>query len=138
MADEVLGLGTHFEGASLGEVLTLRDLEGPNEEAEDIKVSSNIDAVADAGVNFSHRFRPGMTDPGEIKLTAVYTANGYNAARDGRRVQQVFTITAEDGSTLVTTDESYIKSVSPSYPWEGEAVFDIVVKVSGDSEFSPA
>lgn len=136
MADEVIGVGTQFEGNALGQVLTLRDIDGPNEEADDIDVSSNVDAVV--ATRFTRRYRPGMVDPGEIKLTAVYTAAGYNTVRDNLRVQQIFTITAEDGSTLATTNESYIKSVSPSYPWEAEAVYDVVIKVSSDSTYTPA
>ena len=136
MADEIIGPGTSFSGTALGELVTVRDIEGPNEEADDIDVSSNLDA--DAAVKFKRRFRPGMVDPGEITLTCVMHAASYSACRDNKRVEQAFTITSEDGSTLVTTDESYIKSVSASYPWEEEAVFDVTIKVSGDSTYTPA
>lgn len=138
MADEVLGVGTSFSGSALGEILTCRDIEGPNAEADDIDVSSNVDAVADAGINFHRRFRPGLVDGGEIKITAVFTAAGYASVLDNLRVQQAFTITSEDGSTLVTGLESYIKSVSAAFPYEEEATFEFTVKVSGESTFTPA
>lgn len=132
MADEVIGPGTQLSGTSLGAVLTLRDVEGPNEEADDIEVSSNVDAVVTAGINFRKRFRPGMVDPGEVKFTAVFTTAGYSAARSAIRTQQAFTITLENASTITLGDESYIKSVSPSYPWEEEAVYDVVIKASSE------
>jgi hypothetical protein len=134
MADEVVGIGTTFAGTALTAILTVRDIEGPNEECDDVDVSSNIDATG----RHSRRFRPGFSDPGEIKVTVVFTKTAYAAALTNYRVQQAFTITAEDGSTIVTTAESYVKSISPSFPWEEEAVFDLVIKVSGDSTFTPA
>lgn len=134
MADEVLGVDTQFEGSALGDVLTCRDIEGPNEEADDVEVTSNVDATG----RHCRRYKPGFVDPGEIKVTVVWTAAAYGAALSNLRVQQSFTITTADGSTLETTNESYIKSVSPTYPYEEEAVFDLVVKVSGESTFTSA
>lgn len=140
MADEILGVGTQLSGTSLGAVLTVRDIEGPNEEADDIDVSSNADAVDTAGINFRRRFRPGMVDPGEIKFTAVFTSAGYAAARSAMRVLQAFSIVTSDefeaATTLTTGEESYVKSVSASFPWEEEAVFEVVIKCSGEATFA--
>lgn len=138
MADEVIGLGTTLSGGTLGAVLTLRDVEGPADEADDIDVSSNVDMVA--GTEFTSRFRKGRTNPGEITATAVFTDAGYaaaKAAQAARPGQDTYTITTETGSTLTTGDESYVKSVSPTFPWEGECVFDIVIKCSGKNTFTP-
>src|SRR5262245_16331412 len=134
MAAEVVGIGTTFAGTALTGILTVRDIEGPNEECDDVDISSNIDATG----RHNRRFRPGFSDPGEIKVTVVFTRTAYAAALTNYRTPQKFTITAEDGSKIETTVDSYVKSVSPSFPWEEEAVFDLVVKVSGDSTFTPA
>jgi hypothetical protein len=136
MADEVIGVDTQLSGTALGSVLTVRDIEGPNEEADDIDISSNVDA--DAAFEYTRRYKKGMVNPGEITATCVFTEVGYAAARTALalRTGQAFTITAEQGSTLVTGDTSYVKSVSASYPWEAEAVYDIAIKCSGKSTFT--
>lgn len=136
MANELLGLGTTLSGTTLGAVLNLRDVEGPDEEADDIDISSNTDATA--ANEFARRFKAGMVDGGEITFTCVHNSTGYTAARTSKRTAQTFTITLSNGtSTFVTGDSSYIKSVSASYPWEEEAVFDVTIKVSGKCTFNP-
>lgn len=140
MADELV-LGASLSGSSLGEVLTVRDIEGPEEKYDDIDISSNVDV--DTSTEFMRRFKKGVGNPGEITATVVFTVAGYAAARtaNAERTGQSFTIVAKDDAgadacTFTTGDESYVNGVSPSYPWEAELVYDITIKCSGKSTFS--
>ena len=131
MANEILGIGTTLSGAGLGAVTGLRDVTAPNEECDDVDISSNDDAAG----RHSRRFKAGMLDPGELSFSIVGKKTTIDAIQNKLRVDDTFTVTMIDGSTF--TFAGYIKSISPELPWEGESTVDVVAKVSGDVTFTP-
>lgn len=131
MANEVLGFVTTLSGVTTGAITGLRDVSYSSSVA-DVNISSNDDATG----QFTLRFKAGMQDPGELAVNAVFKKATFDNAERDKRVEQVWTLTAADGSVLTFT--GYIKTCDLGLPWEDVGTFDITIKVSGNVTFTPA
>lgn len=138
------GYGTIFRkvsGTNSTTIAQIRDLEGPEGEADDIDIS-NMDSA-----NLTREFIKGFIDEGEVGFDAVYTKAQYAAARtmliDTSTNNPIFEIelpdrTSTSGTGSVIAFPGYMKRVGLASPFEGKIASDMGVKVAGAVTFTPS
>lgn len=130
-----IGYGSELRvkiGASFERVAEVHDIDGPNEEQNDVEVT-NLDSAGRR-----REYIPGLTDPGMLTLETNFTKGEYNRLRDLKDNATVTDWEYEltDGSLLEF--QGYVKAVGLRMVVDDKITSPVTVKITGDVEFTAA
>jgi hypothetical protein len=126
----IKGFGSTLAGSSLGTVVEITTIGGPNIEVDDIELTHM------ASPNGYKEFIGGLIDGGTIDLTINYTKAQITALSAALGVSDTITITLPDTSTWVFG--GYVKSLGQETPMGDKISNSITIKASGKPTFTAA
>ena len=100
------------------------DIEGPGEKVD------SVDITNQGSPNRNMEFIPGMNDPGEVKVTCVYSADAYLDAVAIKGAEKAFKLTTPWGNSAKF--DGFVTEVSAKYPVKDKAAFDVTIKATGE------
>ena len=126
-----IGHGTTLAGATAGAIGQLTNIGGPNEQVDDVDVTTM------ASTNARREFIPGLINSGEVSADLIYDKTLYNTVQDALGgTPEVWTITLSDGTTI--TFSGYLKANGLAAPMEDKITQAIAIKASGELTVTPA